>query len=69
MCLLDFFIVTSPVVFIKILSSLLTSQLLFYLTSDNLNHCEKLNFGRESREFTSYPKSSGGGEDCPVHHK
>lgn len=60
--------VTSLVVFIKILPSLVTSQLLFYLTSDNFNHCEKLNFGRESQEFTSYPKPPGGGEDRPVHH-
>lgn len=54
---------TSLVIFIKILSSSLTSQLLFYLISDKFAHGKKLYFGRGSQEFASYSKPSGDGED------
>lgn len=67
--LFSYFMATSLVVFIKILSSSLTLQLLFYLISDNFVHGKQTHFGRESQEFASHSKPSGDGEDYPVHHK
>lgn len=49
--LFSYFMATSLVVFIKILSSSLTLQLLFYLISDNFVHGKQTHFGRESHEL------------------